>query len=81
MTELLMIPGYSLEISKNITLRKKGRLMVYVKLNSGFTRKQELEHDKNDLIVMDSREITVVGIYSGFKLYENETAVGNFERL
>lgn len=54
--------------------------MVYIKLNSGFSRSKRLEHDLENIIVIDSKKVRVVGLYLGFKLYEGETLISNFER-
>lgn len=77
--EQLNIKGYNLEISDTINTKNKGRLLAYVK--RGFARKRELEDRDNDIIVLENEKDRVVGIYSGFATVNDETQLGNFQKL
>ena len=82
MIELMNVPGYTIEVAKTLESRHKSRLLAYCKNGAGFSRKCDLElDDKNDLIVFGSRELVVIGIYAGFKLFDGESVQGNFDRL
>ena len=81
MHDLLKIPGYRLDISKTRESRGKGRVMAYVRSGMGFSRRNDLEHQFNDILVYSSKDITIVGVYCGFKTYENESVISNLERL
>ncbi len=58
MLELMNVPGYLIEVSGTLKTRNKGRIMVYVKSGSGYSRKAELEDDTNE----------VPGAYCGWSL-------------
>lgn len=82
MLELMNIKGYSIEIAKTYESRQKGRILAYVKNGSGFSRKPDMEiDDRNDILVFGSKDLAVAGVYAGFKLFDGETVLGNFERL
>jgi len=79
--DLLKVAGYELEIAPTIISRNKGRLMVYFKSGLNIKRISTLENELDNLIVLDSQKVLLVGLYSGFQTYEDETVQGNFERL
>jgi len=79
--DLLKVAGYELEIAPTIISRNKGRLMVYFKSGLNIKRISTLENEPDNLIVLDSQKVLLVGLYSGFQTYEDETVQGNFERL
>jgi len=77
----LNISGYIIEIAQTFETRKKGRVLAYVKKNSGLVRKTSLESPYENLIVLENSSTIIVGLYSGFKVYEGETVISNFRRL
>jgi hypothetical protein len=81
MIELLNVPGYSIELANTFKSREKGRIMAYVANDSGFSRMQSLEHPLNDIIVLRKGNCSIIGLYAGFKTYDDETILSNFDRL
>ncbi len=79
--EALNIQGYEVEVCDTLNTRKLGRVLAYVKSGEGFKRLRSLEDAGNDIIVLQRKSTTYVGIYAGFKLHENETLTANYERL
>jgi len=67
-------------VSHTLETRGKGRLLAYSKISAMFERKKDIEDCNENVMVFDNKEFRVVGIYSGFKTYQNETVVGDFER-
>ncbi len=81
MLELLKIPGYRLDISKTLESRGKGRILAFVKTGMELFRRNDLELQFNDILVYSSKDITVAGVYCGFKNYEPGSVTSNLERL
>jgi len=73
------IKGYDLEMSKTIE-RGMARIAAYVKRDSGFIRKKDLEEGM-EVIVLDHVKIRLVGAYKPFKLQERETKCQQLEKL
>ncbi len=81
MIEIMKIKGYELHLPKTLESRRKGRIIAYVKQSQGIIRKSGAESDDDDMLVFNVNGVTIVGIYSGFKISDGETQLGNFNRL
>lgn len=79
--DLLKLKGYDIHVSGTLKSRNKGRILAYVKDGCGVTRREELEHSNNDILVFNFGQILIAGVYAGFKTYANETNISNFQRL
>ncbi len=79
--EALNIAGYDVEISQTISSKGKGRVLAFVKSNSGFKHVCQLENSLNDILVFRGHNSLVTGIYAGFKTMGNETVSSNFTQL
>jgi hypothetical protein len=62
----LNIENYQLEFSKTLKLGM-ARLAAYVKVNSGFKRKLELEDDESEVMVYSNGKKRICGLYRPFK--------------
>jgi len=74
----LYIDGYDIALSNTIDSRKKSRLICFKKANIEVI---EIENELDDIICLGSGDITVIGLYRGFKCFENETVGSNFARI
>jgi len=64
----MMIKGYSLEVADSIKYGK-ARIVAFVK--QPYVRKSSLEGEKENIIVIETKNERIVGIYRGFKNYHN----------
>jgi len=80
-TEVLNINGYTLEMAPTLTSRGKGRVMAYIKNGFLMRRLVNLENEHDNVIVVENRDFRIVGIYSGFQTYQQETIQSAFERM
>jgi len=74
------IAGYDLVCAKTIQSREKARLICYVKQNM-FQQMEDTLNPYNDIIMLTHKNLTIVGLYRGFKLHENENDRSNWLRL
>jgi len=74
----LKIDGYDLVVSRTMSSRKKSRLICYKK---GNFREIEMFDDKNEIIGLDYKGKQIIGLYRGFKTFENESESSNWERM
>jgi len=58
--------GYASEVSDSISLGK-ARIIAYVNPMTGFKRKPHLEGKHENIIVLETKDIRVIGLYRGFK--------------
>lgn len=79
-SDCLLIDGYDLEYSNTIN-RGRSRLCVYIERSVRIKRRRDLEHDDNEIIVLEVGEELWIGLYRPFKCYEGETQALNFNRL
>ena len=75
----LNIEGYRLELSNTVRSRNKSRLICLCK--PFFDRKEDLEEDLNEIIVLKHKSAIICGSYRPFKCHENESQYSNFIRL
>lgn len=79
--DALKISGYQLEVAPTLESRNKGRIMVYYKSGLNIKRVKNLENNHDNLIALDTPKMLLIGLYAGFQTYDDETMIGNFERL
>ncbi len=78
---LLQIKGYELHVAQTFESRTKGRILAFTKEGQKITRHSKFEEKFNDILVFKHEKTFIIGVYSGFKTYENETVLSNFQRL
>jgi len=79
MTEILQINGYEFTSTKTMTETRKSRLCCYYNNNWSISSFEVGTLD--ELLILENKNTSVLGIYRPFKVYENETASSNFVRL
>lgn len=68
--EKVNLRGYTLEIADSITLGLgKARIIAYVNTAAGYKRKKLLEGSQENIIVLESEKVRIIGLYRGFKNY------------
>ena len=80
----LKIKNFELIHSKSMELGKNARISCFVSNDSNFIRRNDLEIEGNEIIVLENstRSELVVGFYRPFKqFFDTETATSGFERL
>ncbi len=75
----LRVGEYRLELSNTFKTRSKSRLICLCK--PVFDRREDLEGDLNEIIVLKHRSTLICGAYRPFKCYDNESQYTNFVRL
>jgi len=76
---LLGISEFTLATSKTFSDVRKSRLCAYY--NNSWTLNEEFMSEKDELIILEHENLSIIGIYRPFKLLQGETATTNFLRL
>lgn len=74
----LTLTGYDIVAANTINSRGKARLICFKK--QGFSKVEGL-NEFNDALIFQLGNVSVAGIYRGFKLFEGESESSNFLRL
>jgi len=77
--ELLTIQNYNFMNSQTANETRKSRMCCFFK-NDWAPNMTEMGKE-DEIIILEKKDWTIIGIYRPFKVYENETASGNFSRL
>jgi len=76
--DIFSLCGYEVVVSETITSRGKARILCFkrntIKIIGGL-------NPQNDIIALESDGRVIVGIYRGFKLFQRETSISNYERI
>jgi len=74
----LTIPGYDLICARTIETRNKARLICFAKHRYEV---KEIGSDLNDLVTLVTGDFVIIGLYRGFKCFEQETELSNLTRI
>jgi len=77
-TSVLKIEGYDLIVSKTISSRKRSRLICYKRDSFKVV---EMFDDRNEIIGLSKGGHLFIGLYRGFKVFDDETECSNWERI